>query len=66
MKKVILLTPHRHDGTNYEPGARLDMNDADAKFISDNGIGKIVTAAQAPAPGEKAPAAETKPNTNKV
>jgi hypothetical protein len=39
---VELLKPHTHERKDLAPGARITVRDGLAKWLVDNGIGKIV------------------------
>lgn len=66
MRTIMLLKPHEHAGKKYDPGARLEVDDADAKFLIDNKIGKIITPGQAQPAATKEKAADDKSKTEQV
>ena len=42
---IELLKPHTHAGKRLFVGDRLDLNDASARWLIDQGVAKAVTAA---------------------
>lgn len=42
--EVVLTKPHRHRGRDYQPGQKIDVSEAEARFLQNNKVIKVIPA----------------------